>query len=270
MKYIQEYIDSQFCVSSVERVLLRKRSFGSKTDYIKDSDTNWIIYIRKGEIEYSVAGNKYQLKKNCLLFLPSLCTFSSIALSNLNVEYLLIGFNFANIDTNLSKLLEGGHIICEPNDDMKSIFSDLENSWKNKPIFYQVQTVYLVQLLIYNILCDKFKTPYIGDTYKRLENSLNYIHGNYDKRILVQDLASMTNICVSRYRDLFNKEFGISPKEYLQNLRLLHAKDLLYTNLSISEISSKCGYCGAHHLSRTFKKMYDLSPRNYQKEKINY
>lgn len=71
-------------------------------------------------------------------------------------------------------------------------------------------------------------------------------------------------------RKLFKKEMGMSPLEYMTNLRMKTAEKLLtamWTNdYSISEIAQMCGFEDALYFSRVFKKYYGCSPSNFAKK----
>jgi len=70
-------------------------------------------------------------------------------------------------------------------------------------------------------------------------------------------------------RKLFKKEVGVSPLEYLTNLRMKSAETLLtamWTNeYSVTEIAQMCGFEDALYFSRVFKKYYGCAPSNFAK-----
>jgi len=72
-------------------------------------------------------------------------------------------------------------------------------------------------------------------------------------------------------RKLFKKEVGISPLEYMTNLRMKSAETLLtamWTNeYTISEIAQMCGFEDALYFSRVFKKYYGCAPSNFSKRR---
>jgi transcriptional regulator GlxA family with amidase domain len=54
---------------------------------------------------------------------------------------------------------------------------------------------------------------------------------------------------------------GVSPINYLIEIRLKRAKDMLKNdNLTIKEVASAVGYQDAYHFSKSFKKLYGVSP----------
>lgn len=72
-------------------------------------------------------------------------------------------------------------------------------------------------------------------------------------------------------RKLFKKELGVTPLEYMTNLRMKKAETLLtamWTNeYSIAEIAEQCGYEDALYFSRVFKKHFGCAPSAFAKKK---
>ena len=68
-------------------------------------------------------------------------------------------------------------------------------------------------------------------------------------------------------RKLFKKEMGVTPLEYMTNLRMRKAEILLSAMWSkeytVSEIALMCGFEDALYFSRVFKKYYGSSPSNF-------
>lgn len=72
-------------------------------------------------------------------------------------------------------------------------------------------------------------------------------------------------------RKLFKKEMGMSPLEYMTDLRMKAAEKLLtamWTNeYSISEIAQMCGYEDSLYFSRVFKKRFGCAPSSFAKRR---
>jgi AraC-like DNA-binding protein len=64
---------------------------------------------------------------------------------------------------------------------------------------------------------------------------------------------------------VFKKQYGISPLQYVNELRMTEIKNLLCdTAFSISEIAEKIGYDNPGYFSRAFRKYTGMSPREYR------
>lgn len=71
-------------------------------------------------------------------------------------------------------------------------------------------------------------------------------------------------------RQLFKKETGLSPLDYLNELRFTNAKKLLETERTpqykVSEISYLCGFYDVGYFTRMFRKKYGTTPSDYRVE----
>ena len=64
----------------------------------------------------------------------------------------------------------------------------------------------------------------------------------------------------------FNKYASCSPMDFLLNVRLTKAKDMLINSgKSVGEISDECGFSSANYFGLIFKKKEGLSPLQYRK-----
>ena len=72
-------------------------------------------------------------------------------------------------------------------------------------------------------------------------------------------------------RKLFKKEVGVTPLEYLTNLRMKAAESLLTAmwtkEYSVAEIARMCGFEDALYFSWVFKKFYGCSPTNFPEKR---
>lgn len=67
-------------------------------------------------------------------------------------------------------------------------------------------------------------------------------------------------------RKLFQKEFGVTPHQYLTNKRLqIAAETLMNCSDKMADIAVMCGFRDPLYFSRMFKKKYGVSPREYGK-----
>ena len=92
-----------------------------------------------------------------------------------------------------------------------------------------------------------------------------YMHRNFASDISAEMLASMENLSPSRYRAVFRKQNGLSPSEYLMELRMRNACTLLeQTNLSVQEVAAASGYPDPFYFSRIFRKNMGVAPSAYR------
>ena len=131
---------------------------------------------------------------------------------------------------------------------------------------------YLAASVIYEILAiiDQKKTPtyFPGPMRDRLHIVHEYILEHYlEKEFDIRILESLCGVGQKHLGNLFRERYGCTPKQYVINLRMMTAANLLSdNNLSISAISTLVGYDDIYYFSRLFKKHFNLSPLQYRKQ----
>lgn len=96
--------------------------------------------------------------------------------------------------------------------------------------------------------------------------AVDCIEKNYSSDLRVSTLAKAACTSESNLYALFKKNFGISPIAYLNRYRLSAATQLLAeTDMSISAIGAEIGINDPLYFSKLFKKIYEVSPRDYRK-----
>lgn len=94
---------------------------------------------------------------------------------------------------------------------------------------------------------------------------ISYFKDHFNENINIPNLLEQTGYSYNHIRHLFKDILGISPKQYLMQIRLTQAKSLLLnTELSVKEISAKCGFKNVSAFNATYKNAYDKTPLEYR------
>ena len=102
---------------------------------------------------------------------------------------------------------------------------------------------------------------------KEIENAKKYIQNNYsDLDLSLDAVAKYVNMSACYFSVIFKKESGGTFINYLTNVRIDKAKELLLsTNLKSYEISYQVGYDNPTYFSTVFKKLTGVSPIDFKK-----
>ncbi len=93
-----------------------------------------------------------------------------------------------------------------------------------------------------------------------------YIKEHFTEKITVAEIASDAALNMQYMMRLFKRTTGVSVLEYVTELRLERARELLdKTNWGNEIISEKIGYGSSNYFIKLFKKKYGLTPREYRK-----
>ena len=101
-----------------------------------------------------------------------------------------------------------------------------------------------------------------------INKAKEYIHRNYSRDISLDDVSKDVNISPYYFSKVFKDETGENFIEYLTNIRINKAKELLQnTNMSMKEIGCEIGYMDPNYFSRIFKKNIGVTPTEFKEGK---
>ncbi len=126
-----------------------------------------------------------------------------------------------------------------------------------KSRFETVIEVYLIELKVLK-----------GKVFNKvIHEAVTYIHKNYRENVKLSDVAKYVGMNESYLSRLFKKNLNINFVDYLNQIRIQQAKELLNNpELLISDIAYQVGYSNENYFSRVFKAVEGISPRQYQKK----
>ncbi|WP_342046479.1 helix-turn-helix transcriptional regulator [Bacillus sp. OTU530] len=95
---------------------------------------------------------------------------------------------------------------------------------------------------------------------------LLFIRNNYETDIQISELADSLAIDRTYLHRLFKQELGMSPKDYLTEVRIRKAKELLTnTDYPINTIAQSVGYEDPQQFSKVFKQNTNLTPSSFRR-----
>jgi AraC-like DNA-binding protein len=95
----------------------------------------------------------------------------------------------------------------------------------------------------------------------RVQKVIVLIRGNPSKPLTLGKLAQAVEISASRLRHLFKDEVGSTPTQYLKEVRMQIARELLETSsLRIKQVMMSIGVNDESHFVRDFKKAFGMTP----------
>lgn len=94
-------------------------------------------------------------------------------------------------------------------------------------------------------------------------DAVSYIQEHYrDEDICVELVAEQFHISVSYFSKLFNEYVGMTFPEFINDLRLRYAKEMLRANpdINIKKVAEICGFSTTSYFSSQFKRKFGISP----------
>jgi AraC family transcriptional regulator, transcriptional activator for feuABC-ybbA operon len=155
-------------------------------------------------------------------------------------------------------------------DRIEAIYTRLNRTYHEKDVGYAMELSILCQRLVQEVCREHFFPADRKINIKRLDCVLEYIRVHYADKIRVEDLCERANLSESNVIKLFKNNLGRTPVEYINQVRVNRAKELLlHTDMNIKEIAWETGFADEFYFSRVFKKMEGMSPRSFKQQLLS-
>lgn len=214
---------------------------------IKDYDLTFVI---RGSMTYHIGGVSYRMKDGDALFIPP-NTPRSRDIGTEPVHYVSFNFSlFEDISFSqmfLPRIISGEiiNLVCS------YPFSHLS------ALYYSRQKC--ISILNY-ILFDLLNYKQLDCGNEHVAKMLRYVSENLKAPISLSTAASVVGLSKQHAAALFKKEMSLPFTQYLNDRRLLLARDLIiHSDLSLTEIAKQVGFENYHYFSRLFAKKYNIT-----------
>jgi iron complex transport system substrate-binding protein len=102
-----------------------------------------------------------------------------------------------------------------------------------------------------------------------LMQAIQFMYSHFKESITLESMASVLDCSVRNLTKQFRAKLNNSPIHFLTHIRMHKAAQLLLdTDANLQEISERIGYSDGHALSRSFKKIFGLSPIQFKTSKL--
>lgn len=220
---------------------------------MKDRKSYGLSFCVEGQITYTHKNKKYVSNPDYAIILPRGQSYSICG--DITGTFFVVNFECAEFlcDTMMVLPVKNIDILMRDFEQMKKLFLFERNRAKVISLFYNI---------IYNLSLSSSSDNNI------LLSAIKYLENNYAlSEITNKILAQQCNISEVYFRKLFTKVYGITPRQYIIDIRLNKAKQLLTDGiLKINAVSEKCGFSNPYHFSRLFKQKTGLTPTEYWKQ----
>ena len=103
-----------------------------------------------------------------------------------------------------------------------------------------------------------------------LKKAVIYIENNYATAVTLGDIMRAVALSHSSLTQLFRKEIGMTPIEYVWCYRIAVAKRFLaFTDLPVKDVATRCGFKTAQHFSRKFEEVCGCTPTVFRKAAVS-
>jgi AraC-like DNA-binding protein len=129
---------------------------------------------------------------------------------------------------------------------------------------FQIFSLFTKKLHYEPLSTPQFVTSFLSDENKVMNKVVQYMMQNFQKNIRVNDLLAIAHMSNSSFCNLFKETYRMTFKDYLLKVRVGYAcRQLMEDNKSIAEIAFKSGFENLSNFNRQFKKIKNLTPKEY-------
>ncbi len=179
-------------------------------------------------------------------------------------------------DARMAFLQELPEVFVKENFDLRDAVQLLNHAFllageKNSGVFWDTDSL-LSEFTYFRNACgflsnlfEKGKCAVSEGVNEGFRHLLDYVNQHYTDPLSLSTLAAEYYLNFSYTSSLFKKTTGQTFSDYLTELRMKRAKELLADpSASISEVSTQCGYEDSYYFSKVFKKRYGVTPSAYR------
>ncbi len=99
----------------------------------------------------------------------------------------------------------------------------------------------------------------------RMAKAVDQMLAHYAEPLRMETLADLAGVCTAQFERRMKKIFQLSAGQFLTKTRIdAAARALAETDTAISEIALGCGFCDQSALSKQFRQLTGLTPRDYR------
>lgn len=190
-----------------------------------------------------------------ITFFPSNTPYSRISEKD-----ELIAVHFETFDDFTDKIC-----VFTPQNSEKylTLFKEILHIYKGGKPGYEYEACSVLNKIFMNIYADR--SPLLHKHSEKFITAKKFMNKNYSNPQLTSaDIAKACSISEGYLRKIFANESGLSPKRYLNKIRVQRAVSLINSGFyTIAEVSEMVGFYDPKYFSTVYKKYAASSPKSY-------
>jgi AraC-like DNA-binding protein len=224
--------------------------------------------VLSGSVTQSCNGREYTLREGDIIWY-----FENEWVEGAVVEAPLVFYTVNFLSSTLIPPPETKRVFKGKFKQARSIFKALYDQWNadiEDPFFRRL----CIHEKMHHLMVFLYREG--GFTYRSGSQSLlwwkieNQFREDITQMVSLDDLASRSKVSSSTILRACREAVGLSPIRRLKQIRLGMACGLLeHSERSITEIAQRVGYSRIHEFSRDFKKEFQVSPREWRRERLS-
>lgn len=229
-----------------------------------------VIVYGSGKGKTTINSVNYKFEKGCIAIIPPNAEHDEYCAEATNVFCCLFDFESEEIE-----LEQGVFYISKQEyiDRLISLILEIQVELHSKQKHYELYLNFLLGQFIINF----YRGIEISTPSKEIEFACEFLSNNYNINVNLNILAEQTGYSYDRFRHLFKEKTGQTPYQYILNVRIEKAKELLKnTDYTIQQVGKMSALGNTYQFTKKFKSRTNMTPLTYRKtigkspEKIDF
>lgn len=231
-----------------------------------------IFYVIGGKGQFQVRENSFTISVGDMVIVNPHVEHTETSLAANPLEYIVMGIE--GLELSMDDASDNSFCIVNFQDSVCEIQFYLNNMLleiERKLPGFETVCQDLLDILLIQLLRRTNFSKVLASSQEHLSPDTvavrRYIEGHFRESLTLDLLAQQVHINKFHLAHTFRKEFGISPINYIQKLRIQESRELLRTtNYSLSHIARTCGFSSPSYFSQRFRQAEGKSPAQYRKK----
>lgn len=251
-------MENNIVINKVHQVFNGVLKVGKLRSTPRGRHSDAFVYFTDGELDYKFGEKEFYASRETIIFLPR----GSVYEMNITkrTKYICVDFDFEYSENKRAPEIFKNLPSTVPNEFMKLFYNRYRvEPWCREETFSSLYKIYAL------VLRAKYKS--YSKSSKKTTEAIKYIIENYtDQTLSIAEISKALAVSETHLRRLIKAKVNMSPIQYISQLRIEKAKNLLKnSNCTVSEIASLSGFSDQYYFSREFKKIVGIAPTEYKR-----
>ena len=256
-----QHTDADITITQTEYVFHMERP--QNFTFVKsDQDYHTLAMILNGSAQYCMNNASFTVQAGDVVFFRSGTQYDAKVISQAPWEHIVIAFRTQG---QADSLPPDGITKISHNNRFEELFRQAYSVWSNCGLGYKIQTKAIIHQLLFSLMQENISSLLVDNTaLQAMKQVSDYMEQNYREKITVETLAERSGYSASHFSRVFNQVYDTSPIQYVNQIRIMHAKNLLRTGqYTMAEIAQECGFSNVYYFSRCFKQITGITPAKW-------
>lgn len=242
------------------------------TDRPEGREDYQLLYVADGCVYFDFQGKRHKVDKgHMVVYWPGESQYYEMFSSD-SSEFFWVHFTGYDVERLLSEwgIPHGKNVFrVGTSSDYRWLFHQMIRELQTLRSGYEevarMNLRHLFLLIERHMIEDKEETG--ADFHGEIIQALTWFERHWRENVSIEEYAQHNRITPCWFRKKFKAHTGLSPTQYLIELRITNAKNLIEnTDYNISQIAYAVGYDNPSYFCRLFRKYTGMSPLEYKKK----